>query len=95
MTVDYAANGTVVRRAEDAPEAMWWATPDGRVFSVHALYTDRKADPILIDSDNKTWPSLRAASLGLDYKFMRNATREECVKFLAAEGIENAKEVRV
>lgn len=80
----------IVRKAEDAPTVSWWDMSDG-VYSIHvAELMDGTTE--LFRSRNDVWPSLTAFKLNLDYKLLRNATREECKQYL---GNTPAKEIIV
>jgi hypothetical protein len=64
-------------------EQRWYKLSDGTIVSFHIAYTDKKRkESVILVSDNKTWPSITAAQLGLTYTFMRNATPQEISEFL-------------
>jgi len=74
----------VVQVVGRASKARWYVFEDG-VFSIHKATKDGKES--FFRSDMRTWPSITASRLGIEYDLLVNASPEECEKFIEAEGL--------
>ncbi|KKK94666.1 hypothetical protein LCGC14_2680550 [marine sediment metagenome] len=61
----------------------WYGLKSGKIVSVHI--TDNGT---VFMSDSETWPSVTAEKLGIKYKLLVNASREQVSRFFEREGIE-------
>lgn len=68
--------------------AFWYELSDGSIVSFHTAFLDKeRTRSVMFVSDNKTWPSISADALGIEYTFIRNSTREEIAEFMRESNI--------
>lgn len=80
--------GDIVGRVEPRGNH-WYELSDGAIVSFHIAYQDKeRTQSCMFVSDNKTWPSEVAMRFGIPYVFMRNATLDEIMDFMAESGLE-------
>lgn len=80
--------GDIVGHVDLKKDNCWYELSDGTVVSFHIAFQDEaRRQSCMFVSDNQTWPSETAMRLGIQYKFMRNATQEEIDEFMLECGL--------
>jgi len=75
----------VIGHIKERTDPDWYSLKNGKIVSVHV--TDAGETFM---SDSETWPSIMAEKLGIKYKLLVNATKEDALAFFEAKEIELA-----